>query len=126
MLDVYIGLCRQTFTLETRWQKGAQRRDTEAKKKELFVMLFIRYILKERVHMCECHLQRQHCIWPEIIHDLMKRGEVNEKKMLGKERGRIEITGTDEQNVNVTASKRRRDETGEKGGEAYRVAKRDR
>lgn len=46
--------------------------------------------------------------------------------MFGKGRGQAEMTGTDEQNVNVTAIKRRRDETGEKGGEGYRVAKRDR
>lgn len=83
MLAVYLGLCRQTFTLERRDGRKAhrrERRDTEAKK-ELFVILFILYILRKCVNMCECHLQRQNWICPEIIHDLMK-----DKKKEGEER----------------------------------------
>lgn len=110
-------------------RRTGDRRDTEAKK-ELSVMLSILYILRERVCTCvwwvspaeaALDLPRNYS-WPDEGQKERRWGEANEMTVLGKRGDELWWTGTDEQNLNFTASKRRRDETGEKGGEVYRVA----
>lgn len=80
------------------WQQEMTGRfwgDRKEAEKELFVMLFIVYTGEtwyfwECVCMCECHLQRQHWICSEIIHDLDEGqrvrniGKVNKMRTLGK------------------------------------------